>query len=522
MTRGLRRTLVFLAMVAAGLAVVLLLADPFQQRRPRETEAPAGDDAARLKLRDQAQGEIQMVFGDVSFDVLPEDAAAGERPLYRVRIRSGRPGPDGSFRAEGPVITLLDQETGESAGELSADEAVFEVGSSVGGAVTIELGRMRPGRSELKGHVRGSLRAPDGSVAELACESLAMRDELVEAPGLVTWTRPDLSVSGYDLRWDGVRGRLEFTSGARLVLPPLAGRPGYDLLGPGGLTLDIPPDAPDARAAAHAELRGRVVGSSTDGRSLEADLLVLDGPTGTVTLTGDAVLLGEVPGGGARARLTAQRIVATTDESGAMTRAEAEDDVRLAAEAEATWLATSRLSLEGLRASSAERVSWGRAELSGAGTGFEWDLELGRLELLRETELSLAPETEHPLAGLRVTTPAGLRWDLPAGTGELDGPVHGSLPDGTDFDAERLVYAGAETGLALEGQARVRRLGGGVPSSLAAGRIVVSEAGGGATLLRAAGDVVLESGAPGAPPMRLLAQQLEASEGRLRCAGPVE
>ena len=522
MRPGVRRTLVFVAMVAAGLAVVVLLADPFQRRRSVDVAAPPRSaDDARLKVKDSEQRELQMAFGDVTFDVLPEDAKPGDPALYRVHIKSGKPDAGGSFLAESPVITLLDRRTGAPTGELSANEARFAVGRAVGGSVTIELGKMKVGRSELSGHVRGHLTATDGSVTDLACESLSMHDELVEAPGLVTWARQDLSVSGNDLRWDGAQGRLEYASNARLVLPEVAPRPGYDLLAPGGLTLDIPPGSASPRTESHAELRGRVVGSSTDGRTLEADLLVLDGPTGTVTLTGNAALEGALPSHD-RARMTARQIVIAADETGAITHAEAEGDVRLSAQGSATWLETSKLRLDGAVATSSERVIWGHEALSGAGVGLRWDVDAGRVELEKQAELSLAKDVDHPLAGLRITTPAGLTWALGPGTGELAGPVHGSLPDGTSFDGDRLAFAGRTEGLTLEGHAVARRATDTLRSTISARTLTVVGEGQGSARVNAEGDVVVESGAPDLPPSRLLAEHLQAREGELHCDGPVQ
>ena len=527
MTRGLRRTLVFVAMVAAGLAVVLLLADPFQRRRTAPSAPSRADDDPRLKVKDASQREIEMAFGDVSFDVLPEDAEEGDPPLYRVHIKSGRPDASGAFLAESPLITLLDQKTGQPTGELSADQARFELGRAVGGSATIELGRMRVGHSELRGNVRGRFTTADGAESHLACETLIMREEVVEAPGLVTWKREDLSVSGYDLRWDGETGRLDFATGARLVLPALGERPGFDLLGPGGLTLDVPPDAPDPRTASHAELRGRVVGTSTDGRTLEADLLVLDGPAGTVTLTGDAAVEGELPGG-ERARLTAQRIVTALDEQGAIAQAEAEGDVRLSARSASTWLTTGRLLLAGSVATSPERVTWGHEDLGGAGTGMRWDLEAGTLVLESQAEIGLAPEAEHPLAGLRIVTPAGMSWELETGTGQMQGPLHGTLPDGTSFDGDRLAFAGEAEGVRLEGHAVARRETPDLRSLVSASTITIVGAGAGAgedagaAQLEAEGQVVVESGAPGLPPTRLLAERLRAREGHLHGDGPFQ
>lgn len=555
MTRGVRRALLFLAMVAAGLLVVYVLADPFKRRRPVELEKQNAPEGGLLKVKDAEQRETQMVFGDVSFDVLPEGAGSNDKPLYRVHIQSGHPDATGTFLATKPVITLLDKVTGAETGQLSGDTARFQVGSSVGGTVTIELGRMRVDNSELSGNVRGRFTSPDGSVAELAAESLAIRDSLVEAPGLVTWSRADLSVSGYDMTWDGAIGKLIFNRGARLVLPALDVRPGYDLLAPGGLTLVIPPEAEDPRAAAHAELRGRVTGSSTDGRTLEADLLVLDGPAGTVTLTGDAGFAGAGPGG-ERARLTARQIVLTADGAGALSSAQAVGDVHLVSRPDAggaanapldapgsIWLATEHLDLEGTQATSPDRVTWGRDTLSGVGTELRWDLERGRLELARDAELSVAPQANDPLAGLHVVAPGGLVWTLPAagtgggatgggaagvigaGHGELRGPVHGSLPDGSNFDADRLVYAGPLEGLRLEGRATVQREAPDVRSRLSAGLITVVGEGSGRTLLGAEGSVEFNSGPADAPASvpraRLLAQHLKAREGRLHCDGPV-
>lgn len=538
MSPWLRRAALFLLMVGAGLAAVLLLSEPVEERRGARVEELTGAEGpeGRLRLRGEgAAGGTQVTFGELDFDVQQEvEVAPGRRELRvvaRVHVLSARPDASGAFVARGPEVRLLDAATGAERGRLAAEEARFETDAAVAGDVTLDLGSLRAENWSLRGSVRGEFPLRDGRLAHLECAELLARGPLVTAPGRVTWWCEDLRLSGLDLRWDEATGRLEYEADAQLLLEPAEGRPGLELHAPGGLSLTLPPGAEDPGAAAYGELRGSVSGTASDGSRLAARTLAFEGRSGRLVLHEEALL--ERGGEDGRAlRLQARRITVDADASGQLALAEADGDVRLLATPFAvvpSWMVTERLQLSGDRAQAPGRVTFHHQGLVVAGTQADWDGASGRLTLARESELAVDPASAHALAGLRLVTPAGLVLELPPGAASadaaqarLEGPVRGTLPDGTDLAADVLLFDGPQRRFTLQGGARFRRVDSAGSDSLEAARLTlqgdergalaVVSADGGVLLLRAPVDLL---------PTRLVSDSLVREAGLLRAPGRV-
>lgn len=540
MSPALRRALLFLLMVAAGVAAVFLLSDPFAPRRGARVEelTGAGQADGALRVVGAGQGEAQVVFGELDFDVVqPVEVAPGrieDRTIARVHILSARSDPGGAFVAQAPAVRLLDAATGAERGQLTAREALFETGAAVAGRVTLDLGSLRAENWSLRGEVRGSFPLRDGRLATLACEELLVRGPLVRAPGRVTWTREDLALSGLDLTWDDVTGRLEYDADAHLSLQPAGARPGFELDAPGGLTFTIPPDATDARSEAYGELRGGVSGAATDGSRLAARTLVFEGQHGRLVLHDEALLERGAADGAPGRRLSARRITIEADDAGQLALAQADGDVRLVATPFAVvpgWMVVApALTLQGQRAHAAGRVTFQHGALVAAGDGLTWDGEVGRLEFASAAELAVAEGGAQPLAGLRLVTPAGMSWLLPPGaadaaaeaSGRMDGPLAGTLPDGTSFDADLLLFDGPQRRLTLQGGVSFRRASDAESSTLTADRVTLEGDGQGRlAVVSADGGVLLLTGPLHVLPTRVVTDALARAGTLTRAPGRV-
>jgi hypothetical protein len=424
--------LLFLAMVVTGLLLVLVLSDPFEGRSPAvigELDAQSDAEGQVKILHPDEPGETLISFGEVEFDVLQlvelGDGRSEERTVYRVHMQSGRSDDSGAFLATQPEIHLLDHATGEETGVVRADRARFETGGSVAGSVTIDFGRLRADNLELSGNVDGRFPLADGTSAHLQALSLQLRGGVVSAPGLVTWTRGDLSVTGIDMRWDEARGRLDLTREARLSMEPLDDRVGHELTAPGGLTWVLQADADDPQGESWLELRGGVTGRSTDGSSLQAQRVEADGSAQRLRLSGaaDVALAGSDP----PLRFRSDELLVESVRDGAA-----------------------------LSVTATGPIDWSQGELRGEGVGLHWDGVLGRLIIDRAGRFVL-PDPE---GGAPWTLQSGgrLEWFVatePGGTGqgELDGGVIGEVPGVGSFSAEHVALDGDRRSLALLGDA---------------------------------------------------------------------
>jgi hypothetical protein len=536
---AVRRGLLFLAMSGAGVAAVLLLSDPLTSRHPAHVESLTGaeDEGGRLRLRPgDGQGETQVVFGELDFDIVRSvEVSPGvheDRVAARAHILSARPDEGGVFVAQGPSVRMLDTTTGAERGTLSAREARFLTGGATGDDITLDLATLRAEDWTLRGEVRGSFPLSDGRIARLECEELSVHGSVVRGPGQVTWTREDLALSGLDFTWDDATGRMTYDAAAHVSIAPAEGRLGLELDATGGLSWTVPPDAADPRTAAYGELRGPVSGTASDGSRLAAQLVLMDGRTNTLVLQGGARLLRREPDG-SESRLSAGRITAVSGADGRFARADAEGGVRLDAQPAAgapSWLTTETLSVEGERVRAPGRVAWNREAFGVAGDNLDWDRATGRLSIEKDAVLSVAEGSGHDWAGLRLLAPGGLTWQSPpgepdalsAGRGELHGPVTGTLPDGTTLAADAVFCDGPERQVRLVGGASFKRVLRGEETHLDAHEVMLAaDAEGRLALGAATGNVIVISGPPGEPQGRLVSESLQREGGLLTAPGSV-
>ena len=521
-----RRALLFLAMLATGLALLFLLTDPLGNRkRAHIGELDAAErDAARLKIQTgQDERTTQVVFpGAFEFDVQqPHETSPGhveDVPAWRVHAASAKPDATGAFLAEKPVVHLLDWRTGQETGELSADSARFETGEAAGGAVKIDLAHMNAQRFSLIGDVKGTLRMADGLDAHVAAARIDVDGAKVAAPGTVTWSRADMSLAGEDMTWDGDTGRLELATDATITLVESGERRGLELHAPGGLTWNLPPGAGDPRTESWGELRGPVTGVASDGTRVAAQNLVVDGRTGLIRLVERASWERDVDG--RKLQLTAQHIALETDASGRYAIAQADGSVRLVSAPFAVlpaWMVTEHMRLQDSRVTAPGEVTWSQEGVVVTGTQLDWDTAVGRLQYDHDAQIAVDEAGGQPLAGLRVLAPGGMTWTVPPeatdpvgqARGELRGKVSGTLPDGTSFSTDMLFFDGSARAFRLEGSAQFRRVADDVRSTVNAARVTLGgDDSDRLALVSAEGDVVLLTGHLDVLPARLTAGSL--------------
>lgn len=536
MKLNLPRPVLFVAMVSLGLLTVWLLSDPVGGRKHVAIgELEPQRDQGRVRITDNQQGrDVQVLLGEVEFDVVQreigEDGQVSERPVYKVRMVSGGPDPSGAFLAHQPVIRLLDRRTGAERGVVRADNARFETEGAVGGTVTLDFGRMRAQNFSLLGNVEGDFPMGDGLAAHLSAGSLEVIGRVVTGPGFVTWSRPDMALSGFDMTWDGEAGRLNFDFDAHLFVAATDVQPSREFHAPGGLTWVVPPSAEDASQEQHGELRGRVTGESGDGTRLQADTLRFHGAGGRLVLDGSSVLERDVDG--RLSRLTAQHIRVDSDEQGRLALAEADGGVRLVMAPLAVmpaWMVTEELRLEGDEARAPGRVTWARDDLVATGVDMTWQRAEGQLVFERDAELAVQEGGDHALAGVRLVAPGGMNWTLPEGAsamdaarGELRGGVKGTAPDGSELAGEVLFFDGPARTFRLEGDSSFTQHRAERATRIDAERITVT-AGEDRKLafVSAEGQVLVLTGPVDLLPTRLVTDRLERRDRLVTSPGVV-
>jgi hypothetical protein len=524
-----RRALLFLLMVAVGITAVVLLSDPGTAPSAHIDELSGADDGRRVSVRGGG-GETQVRFGELDFDVLQsvevEPGRHEDRVGARVHVLSAQPDSNGDFVATSPRVTLLDTTTGEPRGTLSAQQARFATGASIGGVATLDLARFRAEDWSVHGDVRGEFPLRDGRTAHLACEDLIVHGPVVRGPGRVSWTREGLQLAGTDLLWDRETGRLTYDADSRLSLAPEGGRPGLELEG-GALSFTLPPDG--AADAGYGELRGGVSGLASDGSRLQAETLIVDRPGGKLTLVGAASVERVTPDG-TRLRLAADELNLVQDAAGRLNSADAKGHVRLDETPLAGppgWMIADSLALRGDQLQAPGRVTLDRAGLVATGDDLAWDRLAGRVDFRANGELAVEAGSGLPLAGLHLLAPGGQSFTLPpdaqdaaAASGELRGPVTGTLPDGSQLETELLVLDGAQRRVQLQGSARLHRVLRGEESDFKAPSIELRAGPDGAlSALSAEGGVEATTGAVGAPPLRLLTERVHAEGSLLTAPG---
>jgi hypothetical protein len=466
----MRRLLVFLGMIAAGLAAVLLLADdPLggDQSGGGPLTGRAGTDGDAVAIASDAEsGDIRVVIGvtdlPVTRSVEMPSGETRERVAYNVHVAEARLGEDGRWTLLEPVITLLEPVSGDWRGELSSEVGYVEAKGSVPGGV--QLQNLTADAFLLEGDVQGRF-ATNGGDAHLRAETLDVRDRVVTAPGEVRWWRDDLALDGVDMVLDDLAGTLLFARDAVLTTDGSVG-PAGEVASPTGMLWNLPAES---GGRGHGELYGPVTGTGDDGSTFRAERLLADANDRAFTLLGEA--FAERPG--AWSARGAQLTVAPGSD-GTLTLVHGVDTrFDLTGPGREGWLQSPALHREGDALVSSVPVQFGLGSLHGQGADLRWDPVLGQVECSAQVVLDIQ---EGPLAGATLTAPGGMTITAPAGTddlltsafGELRGPVTGTFPDGRRFSARTLELDGPSNGLVLVGDAHATRADGG---SLDADRI---------------------------------------------------
>ncbi len=134
-------------------------------------------------------------------------------------------------------------------------------------------------------------------------QRLDIEGQVARSPELVSWHRGDMLVVGKGMRYSEAEGRLDLDQDARIRVFEARGAASTGDAPPAGdaattseidasqgLTWNFPPGSLRPLADGSGELRGLVRGRTADGLELQAEKLLLDGPTGHAVLLGAAVV----------------------------------------------------------------------------------------------------------------------------------------------------------------------------------------------------------------------------------------
>ena len=518
----MRRLLLFALMVAVGLALVVLLDDdPVATGGGPVTGHAGGGGPAVSVGGSEQERETRVRMGEVDFPIMRAvEVAPGkveERVVYKVHVKEARPGNDGRFELDEPVITMLDPLSGAWRGELSARVGWALTDQPEGGDLHLRLDALHADAFTLEQDVQGRFETP-GGMAHLRAERLESRGSLVTAPGPVSWWRDDLRLTGEDMTLDDDARQLDLARDA--VLELLAGRGGLTgtLVAPAGLTWTLSEDD-DSRG--HGELRGPVTGTTSDGGRLTCDRLLIAGAEPAFSLIGHAMVERPLVWSARAAELTV-----ADDGQGALVLVEARDDVRLEQllPGREGWLEAVALHQVGDVLRATGPVRWRRGGVEGGGPDLTWNRATGRLECSRDVTLT---GLDGALAGGRLDAQGGLALDAPpeaddllaTARGELRGPVVGTLPGGESFGCARVLFDGPGAGVSLLGPVHAASPDG---SELDAGRVLLlADELGALTDLSARGDVHW-SGPPADERLSLLADRLDRTGSVYAAPGRVQ
>ena len=530
MNSGLKRLGLFIALAGSGVAV-LWLASEESAPAPRPIVAKSSTRAeTSMGLIDSERGtQTQITLQDLTFrrmaDVETSPGVFEQRPVTLVRLRNGKPTPDGALMVQEPVLTFLDEVTGAERGTLRALRGKFEAAGSLLGGSGADLTRLQAEAFTLVGDVDGQFPLPDGSHATLSCAELRVDGQRSTAPGLVTWTRDTLSFTGQDMTWDGLTGLLEFERDARLSLPAQADRGSLELTADGGLEWHLPLDE---SGMGWGELRGPVQGQSSDGAKLSGQRLRLFADASGLELSGNAHvdLIDEA---GTTTSLDAESLLMARDGEDGLSLAEARGGltVRLVS---AEGGPDSLLSMDGLEADgdllvSTSPVQIVRGALELTGSELRWRRADRRLEIPRDARLSVGPAGAADFVGAYLDSPRGLVLWLPDETlgeteprGQLRGPVRGALPDGTRLEGDTLAWDGPLGQAQFVGAVVIERpdVDGSVLYATAERLELDVDPDGVSGALSLSGDVTAELRRPEAEVVVLTTEQLDLESGRLR------
>ncbi|RKY20793.1 MAG: hypothetical protein DRQ55_06550 [Planctomycetota bacterium] len=459
----MRRLLTFLAMVVAGLATVFLLADdPLSSDAGGDslTGRAGGTDRAMAIGSDDQERDTRVQIGQAEIPIMSEvEVAPGvfeEHMAYSIKMDGARVGADGRYLLENPIITIFDPATDTWRGEVRAQTGVVDTGQSSVGDMQLFLGSTQADAFALTGDVRGRFATPDGE-AHLRAERMELRDRTVTAEGPVRWWRDDVSLTGIDMLLDDEAGTLTLQRDAVLTTTGGAGLAGT-VHSPDGLLWHLPGES---GGRGHGELHGPVTGSGEDGSTFSCARMLADADDGAFTLLGQAQA--ELPG---RWLARGQQLTLAPDASGQLTLEHGLDaHFELREPGREGWLESASLQRDGQDLVSPVPVRIGLSGVAGSAADLRWNPTLGTLHcgadvVLRGSGGRLTDAEVFAPGGMSLNVPLDADDLMAQATGELRGPIRGSLPDGGRFTSQRLVLDGPGNGLTLLGDAHITRADG--------------------------------------------------------------
>ncbi len=543
--KAARRLITFAVLVSVSLGSLMLFSDSTEPvRGSSRTDIPDSPGVVA------GESETTVVLGLMDFDISNlievEPGRFERRVEYKIRFEEGRPESDGFFKLLAPHITLMNPLTQTVRGEVSAKAGRCRTNQSTTGNIGISTSGLSLEAFSLSGDVDARYLMDDGSEVTLQAEQLDQEGDQLTAPGQVVWARQGVSLAGRDMLWEQASGRLEFGSDTVISLDSPDGGLSGTLRGAGGLIWQQRPPseggdtsaATDASGLGYGSLRGPVTGELSDGSSLKAGLLAIDGDATSLTLSEQAVLEQVLPDGGLR-RALAEHITVVQDESGELSLLHAQDGVRLeqvSEEGEVSWLEAPTLTELGRVVSASGLVRWGRGNLTFSGRDLTLDETSRQLSYVSDVTMEIPADAPSPLAGMSFSSPGGMTWLLPENSpdpwaealGRFTGTVSGQTPNGLAFRCDSLVHDGPGGLLLLTGAVHAEQDQGGRRQLLDAARLdlALDQASSPVDLL-ARGDVEIRWSSPqtddGAKPgwWSLSAQQLRVLGDRVLVAGPV-
>lgn len=543
--KAARRIITFAILVSVSLGSLMLFSDSAEPvRGSSRTDIPDSPGVTT------GESETTVVLGVMDFDISGvfevEPGRFERRVEYKIRFEEGRPESDGFFKLLAPHITLMNPLTQTVRGEVSALAGRCRTNQSTTGNLGISTSGLSLEAFSLSGEVAARYLMDDGSEVTLRAEQLDQEGDQLSAPGHVVWARQGVSLAGRDMFWDQASGRLEFGADTVITLNSPDGGLSGTLRGEGGLVWQQRPVGEDGGSAVagestglgHGSLRGPVTGELSDGSSLKAGHLALDGDATSLTLSEHAVLEQMLPDGGLR-RALAEHITVVQDENGELSLLHAQDGVRLEQvgdNGELSWLEAATLTELGRVVSATGLVRWGRGNLTFSGRDLTLNESSRMLSYASDVTMEIPVDAPSSLAGMSFSSPGGMTWLLPENSpdpwaealGRFNGAVSGQTPNGLAFRCDSLVHDGPGGLLLLSGAVHAEQDQGGRRQLLDAARLdlALDQANSPVDLL-ARGDVEIRWSTPqnedGAEPSwwSLAAQQLRVLGDRVVVAGPV-
>ena len=466
----MRRLATFLVMIAAGFALVVLFSDEMLETsggRQLTGTSEDGDPSPGITLSTQESHDgTRLTVGAFTspvmraFEVSP--GVFEERKAYLISADGATPGLNGQFLITKPVVTFHDLETGDERGRIWAERGIIETGKQSSGDFSVRVDALNAEAFSLIDDVRGEFLVQGEGDAHLQAERLDWDGATITGPGLVVWSRDDVTLSGIDMTWHEATGKVTYARDAELQLTA-ADLPHGTLHSPEGLLWFLPPrdetERGDSGGLGHGELLGPITGTFDDGSQLSGRRLLVAGDTGALTLIGEAFV--ERSG---QWRATADELTVADDGSGVFelvnARGRADADVlleQLGVDGAVTaWLRTPLLETADSVMVAADPSRWHVAGIDGFGTGLRWERPTGRITTNTNTRLegrdgAMKGATLNAAGGIDVTLPPGAVDPRSALRGVLRGPVGGTLADGTSVFADEVLLDGPAGSVALIG-----------------------------------------------------------------------